>query len=92
MSWLTNIVRMLSPNCKSAIRLQSEALDRKLPLLRRTGLRLHLWLCIWCSRYGKQIKILRAAAQNCDDRELGQTLPAEARARIKRTLATGRKD
>jgi hypothetical protein len=91
MNWLTKAIRALSPDCKSAIRLQSEALDRRLPLLTRTGLRLHLWLCIWCSRYGKQIKILRTVAQNCDDRVPGQALPAEARERIKRALANGRK-
>jgi hypothetical protein len=91
MNWLTNAIRALSPNCKEAIRLQSEALDHPLPPLRRIGLRIHLALCVWCSRYAKQIKFLRTAAQHCDhDHAPEQPLPAEARERIKRVLETGK--
>lgn len=91
MNWLTKTIRALSPNCKEAIRLQSEALDRPQPPLRRIGLRIHLALCVWCSRYGKQIKFLRTAAQHCDyDHEPKQTLPPDARERIKRALETGK--
>lgn len=87
MSWLTNAIRTFSPNCKEAIRLQSEALDHPLPPLRRIGLRIHLALCVWCSRYANQIKFLRTAAQNCEhDHEPKPTMPAEARERIKRRL------
>jgi hypothetical protein len=91
MNWLIKSIRALSPNCKEAIRLQSEALDHPLSPLRRIGLRIHLALCVWCSRYGKQIKFLRTAAQNCDhDHEPKQTLPPEARERIKRALEAGK--
>src|SRR5438093_6468934 len=69
MNWLVKIVRSLvrgladlSPGCITAPRLQSEALDRKLPLRQRFGLRVHLLLCKWCRRYGKQITFLRNAA------------------------------
>ena len=87
MNWLAKIFRALSPNCKEAIRLQSDALDRPLSRMQRIGLRIHLALCVWCSRYGKQIKFLRAAAQHCDhEHETKQTLPPEARDRIKRRL------
>ena len=94
MNRLIKTIRALSPNCKEAIRLQSDALDRPLPPLRRIGLRIHLALCVWCSRYGEHIKFLRAAAQHCDhDHEQKQTLPPEARDRIreqvKRALETG---
>ncbi|MDD5140958.1 MAG: hypothetical protein PHY43_11940 [Verrucomicrobiales bacterium] len=84
MNWLIKTIHALSPNCKEAIRLQSDALDRPLPLLRRIGLRIHLFLCVWCSRYGKQIKFLRTAAQHCDhEHEPAPALPQEARERIK---------
>src|SRR5438477_7046150 len=98
MNWFTNIARTLiggladlSPSCKAATRLQSEGLDRKLPLRQRFGLRVHLLLCKWCRRYGKQITFLRSAAHENPD-ELAEPIPqklsAEARDRIKRRLHT----
>ena len=97
MSWLANfktaLVRGLadlSPNCKAALRLQSEALDRPLSLRRRMGLRLHLALCVWCARYGRHIKFLRAAARHPGhDHEPAPVLPPGARERIKRRLQAG---
>ncbi len=96
MNWLIKTIHALSPNCKEAIRLQSDALDRPLPLLRRIGLRIHLFLCVWCSRYGKQIRFLRVAAQRCDhEHGAAPALPPKARERIKeqvkRALETGNK-
>jgi hypothetical protein len=87
MKSLIKVIRALSPNCKESIRLQSDALDRPLGLFQRIGLRLHLALCIWCSRYGKQIKFLRSTAQHCEhDHGPEQTLSSDARERIKRAL------
>ena len=70
MNWFTNTLKTLargigdlSPSCKQAIRLQSAALDHKLPLRQRLGLRIHLLLCKWCRRYGKQITFLRSVAR-----------------------------
>ena len=37
----------------------SESLERRLGLVERTKLRLHLLVCAWCARYLKQIKLLR---------------------------------
>lgn len=79
----------LSPTCREAARLQSEALDRRLGLGQRLGLRLHLLLCKWCRRYGKQLDFLRAAAHRQEQHEHGlppQPLRPEARARILRRL------
>jgi hypothetical protein len=91
MNRLANIIRALSPTCKEAVRLQSEALDHPLTGLQRIGLRIHLALCVWCARYGKQIKFLRAAAKQCDhDHTPGQSLSAAARARIKNRLQNGK--
>ena len=92
MNRLAKIVRALSPNCQEAIRLQSDALDRPLTWLQRIGLRIHLTLCVWCVRYGRQIKFLRTAAQQCDhDPVPKQSLPREVRKRIKRVLEAGKK-
>jgi hypothetical protein len=100
MNWLTNIAKTLtrgladlSPNCKAASRLQSEALDHKLPLRQRFGLRAHLLLCKWCRRYGKQIAFLRDAAHEHPDKmaePVPQRLSDEARERIKHRLGTNK--
>ena len=96
MNWLANLVKTLfggiadlSPNCRAATRLQSEALDHKRPFRKRLGLRIHLMLCTWCCRYGKQVRFLRDAAHEHPDKlsEPGpQKLSDEARERIKRKL------
>lgn len=79
----------LSLNCRDAVRLQSEALDTKLCLSKRLGLWLHLLICKWCRRYGKQIHFLHDAA-NVHGENLAnaapQTLPPESRERIKQRL------
>jgi hypothetical protein len=94
LNWLMNMLRAfsrkvgeLSPNCREAARLQSEALDHPLGLGQRVGLRLHLVLCKWCRRYGTQLRFLRSAAQRGIDHEhTSQSLPPGARERIKRRL------
>jgi len=101
MNWLTNKLKRLaracgelSPTCKHAARLQSEALDHPLTLSQRAGLRLHLMLCGWCRRYGKQIRFLREAAHEHEDELSDPTVPAlsqEARDRLKRKLESSGK-
>jgi len=79
----------LSPNCREAVRAQSEAMDHPLPPTRRLGLRLHLLICKWCRRYSEQIRFLGKAAHEHPDEliEAGpEKLSAEARARIKQEL------
>ena len=86
---LRNRVVALSPSCKEAARLQSEALDHPLPVLKRCGLRFHLILCKWCRRYGEQVEFLHAAAKHLPEHEPDASpaaLSAEARDRIRRRL------
>jgi len=83
----------ISPNCREAVRAQSEALDHPLPLARRLGLRLHLLICKWCRRYGGQIRYLREAAHNHQDQlteSAPEKLSGEARERIKQQLRNGK--
>ena len=80
----------LSPNCRDAVRAQSEARDHPLPPARRLGLWLHLLICKWCRRYGKQIRLLRKLAHEGQDNleaAAPQKLSAEARERLKRQLS-----
>ena len=82
-------LRTLSPNCREASRLQSDALDQPLSLPKRFGLRVHLILCKWCRRYGSQIRFLRRAAHEHPDQvteATPNTLPPETRERLKRAL------
>jgi len=83
----------LSPDCRAAVRAQSEQLDRPLPWSRRLGLWLHLRLCRWCRRYGRQIRFLRTAAQAQAEVPAAGTAPqlsAAARERIRRRLRDGK--
>ncbi len=101
MNWLANMASRLvsglaelSPSCKTAARLQSEALDHKLTLRQRFGLRIHLVLCKWCRRYGKQIALIHEAAHSRPD-EMTQSVPqkisGEARERIRKLLRENKK-
>ncbi len=96
MKWLKNIVTAcfgglagLSLNCKAAVRLQSEALEHQLSFRQRLGLRLHLLLCVWCRRYGKQIAFIHHAAHSHPDemtKIVPQQLSSEARERLRQKI------
>jgi hypothetical protein len=89
MKTLAKAIAVLSPTCKEASRLQSQALDGKLSLMQRIGLRIHILLCRWCRRYGKQIGFLHDAAHEHPDefsKPVDQTLSQDARERMKHRL------
>ena len=84
----------LSPSCREASRLQSEALDHPLTLTQRIGLGIHLLLCQWCRRYGRQIRFLHHTAHEHPDQlteAIPQRLSDDARQRIKEKLQAGEK-
>ncbi len=76
--------------CKEVTQMVSESLDRKLPLHQRMGIRLHLFMCKLCSRFRKQMLILREAMHLQDryveDANHPLTLNLDTRERIKRAL------
>jgi hypothetical protein len=86
---LISACKALSLDCREASCAQSESLDHPLPFAKRVGLSLHLVLCRWCRRYGKQIRFLRVAAHEHPE-EMAEAAPqklsGEARDRIKRRL------
>ena len=59
-------LRRLKP-CREIVLLLSESMDRRLTPGERLELRLHLFVCAWCSRYLKQIKFLRWALRARSD-------------------------
>lgn len=92
---LQNGLRTISPTCRDATRLQSLALDQQLSLPKRIGLRLHLLLCKWCRRYGRQLRFLRQAAHEHPEQLANATprsLAPEARERLKQSLRNHERD
>ena len=82
--------------CKEASHLLSEGQERPLGLRERIGLRLHLWMCISCRRFERQLGLLRRAMRVLRRRVEAESataeLPEAARERIRRALREGRKD
>jgi hypothetical protein len=68
----------------------SESLDRELPLHQRVGIRIHLLMCRFCSRYRDQLLLLREAmrlqAIQIEEMDSSITLPEEAKYRMKEVL------
>ena len=68
----------------------SQSLERRLGLVKRTKLRLHLLVCAWCARYLTQIKLLKQAVSqrelSVDDNAGPLKLTDEARKRISDSL------
>lgn len=80
-------------SCKDVTRLISESMDHSLPLAKRAGVRFHLLICRFCARYERQLLLIReimrrlAATEAKPGEPHGETLPAEARERIRNALA-----
>lgn len=51
----------IKPTCREVHRLVSEAMDRELSLVERTRMRLHLMVCLACTRFDGQMGLLRQA-------------------------------
>jgi hypothetical protein len=77
-------------NCKKVTHLVSESLDRKLPLYQRMGMRIHLMMCKFCSRYQEQLLFLRKTTQlyseSSEDPDISIKLSSEVGKRIKDSM------
>lgn len=51
----------IKPTCKEVHRLVSERLDRNLTLTERARVRLHLLACDACTRFSRQMALIRSA-------------------------------
>lgn len=87
--WIMISIKRLSPNCREAARLISEATDHELALCDRLGLRVHLYICGACRNYRRSIRILAELMRATAGKPLppdGECLPDAARTRIRRKL------
>lgn len=78
-----------TPNCAEMSRLASRSLDQPLSLELRCRMWLHHLICVWCKRYGKQVRFLHHAVHEQPYRgneSPPSGLSLEARERCKRAL------
>ncbi len=81
-------------SCKEVTRLISESMDSELTFGQRMAVRMHLFMCKFCSRYRRQMVLIREAMRHYleeiepSEPLLSTTLSPEAREKIKRALAT----
>ena len=54
-------------NCKDVTHLLSEGQDRKLSLIERLRLKIHLAVCDGCTQYGRQLQFIRQACRGLVD-------------------------
>lgn len=79
------------PACEHIIEQLSQAMDGRLRLADRVKLKLHVMICPFCERYGRQIMLLRTilrreAAETTGGSTIRHPLPSDARERIKQAL------
>ena len=82
-------VASVTPHCHDITRLLSESMEHPLPLRTRLLIRLHFTICVWCKRYGEQLKFLRKCGSGFAEKGCGrgiETLPSGARERLKNAL------
>lgn len=53
--------------CRDVHRLTSEGMDRRLSLVERVRMRLHLQVCSACRSFGQQMMLMRKAMRKIDD-------------------------
>ena len=64
-------------------------MEVKLPVGTRIKIRVHYLICVWCQRYGKQLKTLRKIASSLPEHVddcCSETLPFSSKERIKQAL------
>ena len=77
--------------CKQASQIISQSLDSPLPWSYRMQLKLHLFICRFCARFSRQMRLLRTAVQRIQhDTENDQSiqLSSDAKARISQAVTS----
>jgi hypothetical protein len=92
-NWKAKLKKWLSlktEECKTVAPLFSDALDRRLTLVEKLRVRLHLYTCGACLNYVSNLKFMRevfhAQEENLENEKTRAPLTPEARERIKQKL------
>jgi hypothetical protein len=84
---LVNFIAKHTPKCRGVVKLLSQSMEVKLPVTTRVRIGFHYLICIWCYRYGKQLRALRKITsllpEHVDSQE---ALPYSSKERIKQVL------
>jgi hypothetical protein len=51
----------IKPTCREVHRLVSEKMDRELNLVEKARMRVHLMICVACTNFNGQMKLIRRA-------------------------------
>jgi hypothetical protein len=79
-------------SCRDVTKLLSESMDTSLPIGKRIRVRVHLLMCKFCSRYERQLLLIRdtvrrlAASEEKPVEPSGETLSEESKERIRNSL------
>ncbi len=76
-------------NCRDTSQLLSEQLEHPLKLSSRCALRLHLWMCVSCRRFARQLQTIDVGLKHLARAEAAETpsdLSPQARERIRQVL------
>ena len=77
-------------NCREISQLVSLSMDENTPLYRLLGIRFHMMMCRYCSRYEKQLDTIQQTIQSVgalNTELLPKTMPSERKQIIKKLLA-----
>src|SRR6201997_5568812 len=86
---LVSFIAKRTPKCREVVRLLSQSMEVKLPVTTRIEIRFHYLICVWCYRYGEQLRALRKIAASLPEHldECGrEALPYSAKERMKQAL------
>lgn len=86
---MMRLMARVMPSCKDVSEMVSESMDRKLPLRKRLGIRMHISMCHLCRRYEKQLRLLREGTRryaNPEENTAQKSLSPAARERLKQAL------
>ena len=77
-------------NCSEVSHMVSQSLDADLPFFQRAGIRFHFMMCRYCSRFRRQLLLLRKTIQfytlTGEQADTGAVLSMEAKERMRRAL------
>ncbi len=80
--------------CKRFAESHSRSFDSELPIIERCRYKFHHFLCLYCRRFGRQLKLIDEAAKICEfeteSSDASSTLSNEAKERMKRALSEGK--